>query len=142
MRAKEFTSDNETKGRFVEMFSKFLPMCMKIIKLDSLPRMVFQAHINDQQQPTFGRFDNESETLYVALANRHPNDILRTIAHELQHYKQGKEHKLGPDAGTTGSPIENEANAVAGIVMRHFNKNFPEYLLDGPVIVKNKKEIQ
>jgi Zn-dependent peptidase ImmA (M78 family) len=58
--------------------------------------------------------------------NRHPNDILRTIAHELVHYKQDTEHRLEPDSGTTGSPEENQANAVAGIVMRHFNKQYPE----------------
>ena len=115
---------------------------MKYLKLDSLPQMVFQAHINDQQQPTFGRFENESETLYVALANRHPNDILRTVAHELQHFKQGREHRLGPDSGETGSVHENEANAMAGIVMRHFNKQYPEYLNDRPIIAENKKELK
>lgn len=139
MRAQEFTPGKETKQRFVEMFGKFLPLCMHILKLKSLPRMVFQAHIDDQQQPTFGRFENETETLHVALANRHPNDILRTVAHELQHYKQGKEHRLGPDAGQTGSPIENEANAMAGIVMRHFNKKFPEYLSDSPICTIQRK---
>lgn len=110
---------------------------MEILKLDSLPTMKFQMHINDEQQPTFGRYNDGEKTLHVALANRHPNDILRTIAHELQHYKQGEEHRLGPDAGDTGSPIENEAHAMAGIVMRHFNKQYPEYLMDRPIVAEN-----
>ena len=137
MRAKEITSVGESKLRFVEMFRKFLPLCMKVLELDTLPKMIFQAHIHDASQPTFGRFDNEAQTLSVALANRHPNDILRTVAHELQHYKQGTEHRLRPDSGETGSPIENEAHAMAGIVMRHFNKLYPEYLSDRPVIAEN-----
>ncbi len=136
MRAKEFSSARESKQRFVEMFQKFLPLCMEILKLDSLPEMVFEPSIGDTDQPTFGKYDNETETLHVALANRHPNDILRTIAHELTHYKQGKEHKLGPDSGETGSPVENEANAMAGIVMRNFNKQYPEYLGDRPIIAE------
>ena len=136
MRANEFTSIEDSKNRFVEMFRKFLPLCMKVLQLDSLPKMEFHAHIHDDKQPTFGRFINETGTLEVALANRHPNDILRTIAHELQHYKQGTEHRLRSDSGTTGSPIENEAHAMAGIVMRHFNKQYPEYLSDRPVIVE------
>jgi len=136
MRAKEFTSAGESKDRFVEMFQKFLPLCMDVLKLESLPKMVFQMHINDEQQPTFGRYNDEEKTLHVALANRHPNDILRTIAHELQHYKQGEEHRLGPGAGDTGSPIENEAHAMAGIVMRNFNKRYPEYLMDRPIIAE------
>jgi hypothetical protein len=138
MRAQEFSSVGEKKERFKEMFSKFLPLCMEILKLDSLPNMKFHAHIRDDKQPTFGRFVNETQTLEVALANRHPNDILRTIAHELQHYKQGTEHRLRPDSGETGSPIENEAHAMAGIVMRHFNKRYPEYLSDRPVIAEGK----
>ena len=115
------------------MFKKFLPIAMHCLKLDSLPTMKFEKTIHDQQQPTFGKFDNESNVLHVALANRHPNDILRTIAHELQHYKQGTEHRLEPDSGETGSPIENEAHAMAGIVMRHFNKKYPQYLSSKPM---------
>lgn len=139
MRADDFRPMGEKKERFKEMFSKFLPLCMKILKLDSLPTMEFHAHINDQHQPTFGRFNHEDNKLEVALANRHPNDILRTVAHELQHYKQGTEHRLGPDSGRTGSPIENEAHAMAGIVMRHFNKMYPEYLSDKPVIAESRE---
>jgi hypothetical protein len=139
MRANDFTPIGEKKERFKEMFSKFLPLCMEILKLDSLPKMEFHAHIHDEHQPTFGRFNHQANKLEVALANRHPNDILRTIAHELQHYKQGTEHRLGPDAGETGSPIENEAHAMAGIVMRHFNKQYPEYLSDKPVIAESVK---
>lgn len=138
MRAKEFSSVAENKSRFVKMFRRFLPLCMKILQLDKLPKMVFQAHIHDEHQPTFGKFVNDTQTLYVSLANRHPNDILRTVAHELQHFKQGTQHRLDSTSGTTGSPIENEANAMAGIVMRHFNKRYPEYLSDRPVILENK----
>jgi len=106
---------------------------MHYLKLDSLPTMKFERTIHDEHQPTFGKFDNESNILHVALANRHPNDILRTIAHELQHYKQGTEHRLDSMSGATGSPIENEAHAMAGIVMRHFNKKYPQYLSSKPM---------
>ena len=124
------------KDQFIEMFKKFLPLAMKHIKLDSLPRMVFLQNIGDDDQPTFGRYVNDEKTLYVALANRHPNDILRTIAHELTHYKQDTEHQLHMNSGETGSEHENEANATAGIVMRHFNKNYPEYLRVRPVVLE------
>jgi Zn-dependent peptidase ImmA (M78 family) len=133
MRAKEFTKAEENTQRFIEMFEKFLPIAMKYIKLESLPTMKFETQIGDTQQPTFGRYENGNHVLYVALMNRHPNDILRTIAHELVHYKQDTEHRLEPDSGTTGSPEENQANAVAGIVMRHFNKQYPEYMNSRPI---------
>jgi hypothetical protein len=129
----ESISIKDHKENFVEMFKKFLPVAMKYIKLDHLPTMKFEANIHDDVQPTFGKYENGEHVLHVALMNRHPNDILRTIAHELTHYKQDTEHQLDADSGRTGSPIENEAHALAGIVMRHFNKRYPEYLSSKPI---------
>jgi len=125
------------KSRFLEMFKKFLPLAMHYLKLKSLPKMKFVMHVRDATQPTFGQYVNNEKTLYVALSNRHPNDILRTVAHELQHYKQDIDHRLTHDAGKTGSPFENEAHAMGGIVMRHFNKKYPEYLNDKPIIAES-----
>jgi hypothetical protein len=98
--------------------------------------MKFLAHIGHHEQPTFGMYVEGENVLYVALSNRHPIDILRTIAHELTHYKQDTDHKLNDESGFTGSPEENEANSMAGIVMRHFNKQYPEYLSTKPIIDK------
>ena len=140
MRAKQFIIEGagESKERFVEMFSKFLPLAMHYLKLKSLPKIIFQKHVKSTGQPTFGMYVNGEHTLYVALTNRHPNDILRTIAHELTHFRPDTEHKLHDESGVTGSPEENEANAMAGIIMRHFNKQYPEYLSDRPVIAESK----
>lgn len=121
------------KQNFLNMFEKFLPLAMKYIGLASLPKIKFETHIHDDVQPTFGKYENGEHVLYVALMNRHPNDILRTLAHELTHYKQDTEHELEADSGRTGSPQENQANALAGIVMRHFNKLYPEYLSSEPI---------
>ena len=49
-------------------------------------------------------------------------DILRSIAHELVHAKQHEEGRLEPGSGDYGSPIENEANSIAGIIMRKFQR--------------------
>jgi hypothetical protein len=121
------------KDNFMEMFQKFIPLAMHYIELDSLPEMEFVPMVDDEEQPTFGRFDNSNNTLTVALMNRHPNDILRTLAHELVHYKQSVEHELNNDSGRTGSPEENQAHQVAGVVMRHFNKQYPEFLKSKPI---------
>ena len=116
------------------MFSKFLPLAMKILELDHLPKMVFEPQVQSSEQPTFGMYAEGKNTLYVSLMNRHPNDILRTVAHELTHYKQDSQHQLNDKSGVTGSPEENEANQMAGIIMRHFNKQYPEFLSSSPII--------
>lgn len=139
MRANQFIfeSTSPKTKQFVKMFEKFLPVAMKYIGLKSLPKIIFEKSVGDTSQPTFGKYVNGEHTLYVALANRHPNDILRTIAHELTHFRQDTENQLNSTSGETGSPIENEANSTAGIVMRHFNKMYPEYLSLKPIIVES-----
>lgn len=134
MRARQFIVEGaEENANVVEMFKKFLPLAMEILELDSLPKMVFATRVDDTEQPTFGLYSNGDKELHVALTNRHPNDILRTVAHELTHYKQDINNELNNDSGETGSNEENEANATAGIIMRHFNKRYPEYLKSKPL---------
>lgn len=136
MRATEFLIENSTASRvnFIDMFSKFLPLAMKILGLTSLPKFEFQNEIQSGDQPSFGMYANSQHVLYVALTNRHPVDILRTIAHELVHYRQDTLNELNDDSGVTGSPEENQANELAGIVMRHYNKQHPEFLKSKPIL--------
>jgi FMN phosphatase YigB (HAD superfamily) len=121
------------KADFLDVFSKFLPLAMHHLELNSLPEMRFETSIADQEQPTFGKYNSDTQVLHVALVNRHPNDILRTIAHELVHYRQDIKDQLNPGSGQTGSPEENQANQLAGVVMRHFNKRYPKYLHSNPI---------
>lgn len=117
----------------VEMFKKFLPLAMGVLEVDSLPKMQFAAELNTGDQPSFGMYVPDENMLAVALANRHPVDILRTVAHELVHYKQHMDGELTPDSGETGSPHENQAHEIAGVIMRNFNKRYPNYLRSKPL---------
>jgi hypothetical protein len=123
----------ESKATFVDMFKKFLPLAMKILNIDRLPKMNFEAEIESGGQPSFGMYVNDEKTLHVAIINRHPVDILRTVAHELVHYKQDISNKLNDNSGETGSPEENQAHEIAGVIMRHFNKQYPEFLKSQPI---------
>jgi hypothetical protein len=111
---------------FKDILKVFLPIAKKIIKLDKMPTIIIKKKLTHGDQPTMGRFYNEDYRLELAVANRQPVDILRTLAHELTHAKQDLEH-VDIDSAT-GSKEENEANVVAGIVMREFNRLHPEYL--------------
>jgi hypothetical protein len=112
---------------FSKLMGDFLPLAMKELGVDSLPNIVLVARVDDDKQPTFGKFVNDENRIYLALQERHPLDVLRTLAHELVHFRQGREHKLDATSGETGSPAENEAHEVAGIIMRTFNKKHPNY---------------
>lgn len=112
----------------MDALEDFLPFVMKLLKLDKLPRISVHKTINTGDQPSFGGYNPGDGTIQLALKDRHPADILRTLAHELVHFKQDQLGQLNDDSGITGSSEENEANTKAGIIMRHFNKRFPQYL--------------
>ena len=132
MRAYQFLVEDQ-KTDMVQMFKDFLPMAMQILELDSLPKMKFVHVLQQDIQPSFGEYDPDRNSLTIVLSNRHPNDILRTTAHELVHHKQNVIGQLKPDSGRTGSPEENQAHVLAGIIMRYFNKKYPQYLKAKPL---------
>lgn len=123
----------ESKENVVQMFKDFFPLAMQVLELDKLPEVHFEPELNTGSQPSFGMYVNGENVLYVALRNRHPVDILRTVAHELAHYRQDLRGELNDRSGETGSPQENQAHELAGIIMRHFNKKYPQYLRSKPL---------
>ena len=133
MRYQELIETKTTTDQFMAIMKDFLPLAMKELQLTDLPEFKLMKHIPDKDQPTFGRYVNHENRIYLGLNHRHPLDIIRTLAHELVHYKQNTEHQLDDTAGHTGSPQENEAHEIAGIIMRHFNKKHPEYFKDHAV---------
>ena len=126
MRAREFTS--ESHPDLTDIVREVLPIIKHELKITKLPKIRLVNQINDGKQPTFGRYQDDIDTLEVVKKNRHPVDVLRTLAHELTHYKQDIQGHIGPHSGETGSDIENQANAMAGVIMRHINKKYPHYL--------------
>lgn len=113
----------ESKEKQIMSFANFVK---DYLDLDSLPEIVV---INDPQfsidNKTFGCFDLQNDIIKIQIANRHPLDVMRTLSHELVHYKQKKSGK--EMSGETGSDCENEANSVAGEIMRHFTKTISNH---------------
>lgn len=121
------------KNEFITIMERLLPIIMKELDIAALPKFKLVASVPDKDQPTFGRYVNDENLIWLAVENRHPIDIARTLAHELVHFKQDQDGRLDAHSGATGSDIENEAHAVAGIIMRNFNKKYPEHFSYSPV---------
>jgi Zn-dependent peptidase ImmA (M78 family) len=113
----------KSKGRIIGEFIKFaterlglesLPNKIQLIKNESFPKAV----------KSFGGYNPETDSIFIyAGNNRNIVDILRTLAHELVHLKQRKDGRIGGiKDGDTGSDIENEANAAAGILLRDYGR--------------------
>jgi hypothetical protein len=80
---------------------------------------------------SFACIMTDSKKIHVSVINRHPVDILRSLAHEMVHYKQLIDGQNVQ--GHTGSRHENEANAKAGVVLRDYGKLHPELFAMRPI---------
>jgi hypothetical protein len=106
-----------------QMLGSLIDLCKQELELDSVPDIqLLRNHPTIPGSASFGVFDG---SIKVVSKDRHPMDVMRTVAHELVHWKQKVSgHEMD---GSDGSATENQANAVAGAIMRKFGKKYPGY---------------
>ena len=135
MKVNEVLLENKNNA-FIKQHIQWLADQLDIKKL---PKITL---LNDPVDTTFGQYDPNTKSIKLVTGGRHPVDVLRTLAHELTHYKQDIENNLPDGAGETGTDQENEANANAGIVMRDFAQENPDQFgLDNGVAEGSLEEI-
>jgi hypothetical protein len=115
----------------MKLANEFIKFAVKELGLKSLPKNIkFVGDDYSTKHLTFGTYTPATDEIVVVKGNRHPVDVLRTLAHELVHHKQ---HQDGHDLnGEDGSETENEANAKAGELMRKFRTVRSEIFNVGP----------
>jgi len=113
------------------ILSEFANECCQQLAIASVPQIRLRRDPEwCKRNRTFGMFDHAKNEINLSVANRHPVDVMRTLAHELVHHRQNEMQKLPGNAGETGSDFENEANAAAGIIMRKFAEQHPNLFTD------------
>jgi len=132
---------NESKPNLMDGFRNLLPIAVKHLNLPSIPKIHLNKEQSGTHQASFGGYDSGTDDIHLTISNRHPVDVLRTLAHELVHYKQKLNGELVDDSWKTGSDAENEANAEAGIIMRMFNKQYPKFMGVPPIISETIRKI-
>jgi len=95
----------------------FVKFAAKELKLSKTPKISLVGHQEDKKR-AFGDFRNDTDTIRVRALGRHPLDVMRTIAHELIHYKHKNKH-------SSEQSKEDEANAIAGRIMRKYDQQNP-----------------
>ena len=111
---------NEVIDNFVKFAGEFLGLGTDV------PNITISYDENEAPgMKSFGKYTPHVSDLRVVAVNRNLADVLRTLAHELVHYKQNKDGKLDISSNDTGSEAENEANAVAGVIMREYGAQNP-----------------
>lgn len=116
-----------THKKLAPMVDSFVSFASKDLGIKSLPKV--ELIPQGKESRSFGGFVPGENRIMLVTKNRHPMDIFRTLAHELVHCKQCEDGKIGKDIrkeGETGSPQENEANAMAGVLMRNWGRSNPD----------------
>jgi Zn-dependent peptidase ImmA (M78 family) len=126
MRIKDLLLEGHAKSN-IGVLKKFLPFCAERLQLEELPKIeIVDDNGYSLEYKSFGGYRPGEKSIVLAIQDRHIADVLRTLAHELTHYKQDLDGKLeDPNAGETGSDQENEANSQAGVILRDFGKANP-----------------
>lgn len=93
----------------------FISFAVKHLKLTKMPNIRLVGHSEDSKR-TFGH--SVGNEVVVRSVGRHPNDVMRTLAHELVHFKHGSNKD-------SSEKREDMANAIAGRIMRLYNTKYP-----------------
>lgn len=124
---KENIEHSSVPQDIVATLTKFLNWCLEMLEIDNIPEVTFIASPEfTLKNQSFGGYEPISNTIQLSIYNRNPVDIMRTLAHELVHCKQNQLTGISFEDGKTGSDVENEANAVAGMIMRTYGRKNPE----------------
>ena len=114
-----FVAEGISKQHFEEIVHNFLPFVKKELNIATLPKIHF---VDDprfaKRIAAFGQI--KDNRIVIDIQGRQTMDILRTLTHELTHYRQHKTGKNG--SGKVGTPTENEANKLAGTIVRKFGE--------------------
>ncbi len=113
---------SESKQQSIQ---KFVEYATKRLKLKETPNVTLVGGREyGNVKASLGGYSPEDKTIYVATEGRLTADILRTLAHEMVHRKQDEMGYIKDSVkdGADGSPIENQAHSIAGILMREYGR--------------------
>jgi len=121
---------------FKNITANFVQYCIKELNIQQRPSIKLIADKNwVAEYRSFGEYNPGAKTIKVYYVSRNTADVLRSLAHELVHHRQEELGMIEAMSGDTGSEIENEANAMAGILLRDYGKqNIQIYDLDSTSI--------
>jgi hypothetical protein len=121
--SQSFVAEGISKQDFEDIVHNFLPFVKKELGIKELPKIHFVDNPKFAKRiAAFGQI--KDNRIVIDIQGRQTMDILRTLAHELTHYRQHKRGVTG--SGHAGAPTENEANKLAGTIVRKFGEKHPD----------------
>jgi GH18 family chitinase len=133
-----FIAEGISTKQFENIVHTFLPFVKRELGIKELPKIHF---VDDpkfaRRIAAFGQI--KDNRIVIDIKGRQTMDILRTLAHELTHYSQHSRGVRG--SGAAGSPTENQANKLAGTIVRKFGEKHSNlFVLPSVNEAKKKKK--
>lgn len=123
---KKFRHYLEEQKKLDSRVSHFVDFATQNLGLNKKPNVVL-LRVREPEMTT-ANYNLENGMMKVYSKGRALCDICRSIAHEMVHQKQHENIKDGETLdGSTGSPHEDEANAMAGRLIRMYGTEYPEF---------------
>jgi hypothetical protein len=121
--SKLLTENKDTNLDIQQEVEKFVNWASKILHLKNIPTIELSNDTKEAQDNhhTGGHMVG-SDKIWVYVKNRNLVDILRTIAHELTHVRQGELDMIKNGSSYPGSPIELLADMAAGKLIKIYGK--------------------
>jgi len=113
-----------------DLIHQFIKFCFQELQIYDKSCKI-KLTTDKSKTSTYAHYTPDSKEIIIYTKNRSLGDIMRSLCHEISHFKQDIEGRLKQDSGKTGSDEENEANIQAGIILRKFGKQ-------NPIIFENK----
>jgi len=124
---KSKLDEDEQDLNEVPVMQEFIVWAADILHLKSTPTVEFSYNTQEAQEGHHtGRHTEGENSVWVYVKNRNMVDIMRTVFHELVHVRQSELDMIQPGDSYPGSPIEAEADMMAGKYMKIFGKDHPE----------------
>lgn len=124
-------------------------MAKKGYTTSPFPKIILDDKKQDGVFILTGYFDPEADGIRLFIHDRHPKDVLRTFAHELIHWKQQNEGRLGKGAYSGDKitedkklvKLEEEAYLKGNIAFRSWTETMQKTgELDESINLKKKNE--
>lgn len=125
-----FVLTNTSDLKDTSLIEDFINFSLDFLKLegDNKVKVNLMDFIDDVS--SFAHYKSRDFIINISCKGRHVLDVFRSLAHELVHYKQDVNGELNDKSqlgdNNDGVPIENEANSVAGVIMRNYGRKKPD----------------
>ncbi len=106
----------------IKLIKEFIIDCCEELGIDK-PCCVYFTGERGGPITTTASYNPNNDHIWIYTKNRNMlADPLRSLAHEIRHFKQKLDGVLTETSGEDGSPHENEANSFSGYMIRKFGK--------------------